>query len=298
MKSEKNILVAFLLNLSFSIIEFFGGIFTNSVAIISDSIHDLGDSISIGISYFLERKSKRKPDENYTYGYVRYSVLGSTITTAILFVGSLLVIYDSVLRILNPVEVNYEGMIIFAILGLAINSGAALFTRNGISLNQKAVSLHMLEDVLGWFVVLIGAIIMKFTNISIIDPIMSISVSTFILINTVKNFKEVIDIFLEKTPSNVDIGVIKEHLLNIEGVKEVYHIHVWSMDGYKNFATMHIVTDADEDRKKVKKLIREELGDLKIGHVTIEIEEKYECCGEENCKVEENLDDDKGQHLK
>ena len=168
MKTEKNILIAFLLNLSFSIFEFIGGLFSNSVAILSDSIHDLGDALSIGISYFLERKSKKEPDEKYTYGYIRYSVMGSLITTVILLVGSLLVIYNSIKRVINPVQVNYDGMLILAIIGVIINFIAAYSTKEGDSLNQKSVNLHMLEDVLGWVVVLIGAIIMRFTDIGFI----------------------------------------------------------------------------------------------------------------------------------
>ena len=200
MKTEKNILFAFILNLSFSIFEFIGGIFTGSVAILSDSIHDLGDALSIGISFFLEKKSKKKPDNKYTYGYIRYSVLGGLITTVILLVGSILVIYNAIGRIITPVEVNYKGMIIFAIIGLVTNFIAAYLTKEGDSINQKSVNLHMLEDVLGWAIVLIGAIIMNFTDIKIIDPIMSIGVALFILVNTLKNLKKILDLFLEKTP--------------------------------------------------------------------------------------------------
>ena len=180
MKTERNILIAFLLNLAFSIFEFFGGFFTGSVAIISDAVHDIGDAASIGASYFLEKKSKKQPDEHFTYGYARYSVIGSVITTLILLVGSLLVIYNAVLRIIHPTPINYGGMILFAIIGAAVNLLAALFTREGDSLNQKAVNLHMLEDVLGWLVVLVGAVIMRFTDIAIIDPLMSIGVAVFI----------------------------------------------------------------------------------------------------------------------
>ena len=156
MKTEKNIFFAFILNLAFSVFEFAGGIFTGSVAIISDAIHDIGDAISIGISYFLERKSKKQPDEVYTYGYARYSVVGGVVTTLILLLGSVAVVYNAVIRIISPVPVNYGGMIVFAIVGVVVNGGAALFTRDGDSVNQKAVNLHMLEDVLGWIVVLIG----------------------------------------------------------------------------------------------------------------------------------------------
>ena len=183
MKTEKNILIAFLLNISFSIIEFIGGIFTNSVAIFSDSIHDLGDALSIGISYFLEKKSKKKADNNYTYGYIRYSVLGGVITTTILLVGSVLVIIGAIKRLFNPVDINYSGMIVFGIIGVVLNFIAAYVTKEGDSINQKSVNLHMLEDVLGWIIVLIGAVVMNFTDIKVLDSIMSILVATFILYN-------------------------------------------------------------------------------------------------------------------
>ena len=283
-KTDKNILIAFILNLTFSILEFVGGAFTGSVAIISDSIHDLGDALSIGISYFLERKSKKKPDEKHTYGYIRYSVLGSTITTVILLTGSLLVIYNAILRIINPVEINYNGMIIFAIFGVIINFIAAYFTKEGDSLNQKSVNLHMLEDVLGWVIVLIGAIVMKFVNMPYIDPILSIGVAIFILINAFKNLKSILNVFLEKTPEGIKVAELKEHLKEIDEVIDVHHIHVWSMDGFSNFATLHIV--AKECSKSVKEKVREELKEHGINHVTIEIENEDEKCCNENCEVE------------
>lgn len=281
MKTEKNILIAFILNLTFSILEFVGGIITNSVAIISDSIHDMGDAVSIGASFFLERKSKKKPDEKYTYGYIRYSVLGGLITTLILMTGSILVIYGAITRIINPVEINYSGMIIFAIFGVIINFIAAYFTREGDSLNQKSVNLHMLEDVLGWVIVLIGAIIMNFTDISIIDPIMSIAVALFILVNAFKNFKSILDLFLEKTPNGVSVEEIKEHLSKIEGIIDVHHIHIWSIDGYNNYATLHIISN----NANIKEKIREELAEHNIKHVTIEIETEDEHCNEKDCKI-------------
>jgi cobalt-zinc-cadmium efflux system protein len=282
MKTEKNILVAFILNISFSIFEFFGGLFTNSVSILSDSIHDLGDAISIGISYFMERKSKKKADNKYTYGYIRYSVLGGVITTTILMVGSILVIIGAVKRIINPVEVNYSGMIIFGIIGVVLNFIAAYVTREGDSINQKSVNLHMLEDVLGWIIVLIGAIIMNFTDIKLIDPIMSIGVALFILFNTLKNLKKVLDLFLEKTPKDIDIEELKKHLLEIKDVEDIHHIHVWSIDGYNNYATMHIVSKS-KDISKVKKEIREELEEHNICHAILETE--VDACDDKECHV-------------
>ncbi len=284
MKTEKNILIAFILNLSFSIFEFIGGTLTNSVAIVSDSIHDIGDAISIGISYFLEKKSKKQPDATYTYGYARYSVIGSVITTLILLFGSVMVIVNAIGRILNPVEINYNGMIIFAVIGVIVNFCAAYFTKEGDSLNQKAVNLHMLEDVLGWVVVLVGAVVMRFTDISVIDPVMSIAVAAFILVNAVKNLKEVLDLFLEKAPHGISVEEIKEHVSEIEGVLNVHHIHIWSMDGHNNYATMHVVTE--EEPHSIKHKIRDELKEHGISHATLELEGKDEGCHEEHCHVE------------
>ena len=284
MKSEKNILIAFILNTAFSVFEFFGGIFTGSVAIISDAIHDIGDAASIGISYFLEKISKKQPDNKYTYGYLRYSVIGSVITTLILLFGSMAVIYNAVGRILSPTEINYNGMIIFAIIGVTVNLAAAIVTREGGSLNQKAVNLHMLEDVLGWITVLIGAIVMRFTDFSIIDPLTSIGVSVFIFINALKNLKEVLDIFLEKTPHNINIEEIKHHILEIDGILDIHHIHIWSMDGQNNYATMHIVTESDT--KEIKHSVREELKEHGICHATLELETINEDCHEEHCHIE------------
>ena len=284
MKTEKNILVAFILNLIFSIFEFVGGTLTGSVAIVSDAVHDVGDAISIGISYFLERKSKKQPNDIYTYGYARYSVVGGLITTIILLFGSTAVIYNAILRIFNPVEINYGGMIVFAVVGTAVNLLAAALTREGDSINQRAVNLHMLEDVLGWIIVLIGAIIMRFTDISVIDPVMSIVVSVFIIINSVKNLRQIENVFLEKTPENISVQEIKKHVCEIDGVKDVHHIHAWSMDGYNNYATMHIVTD--EDAHEIKEKIRQELREHNIGHVTLELETSGEHCHIEQCHVE------------
>ena len=283
MKTEKNIFFAFILNLAFSVFEFIGGVFTGSVAIISDAIHDIGDATSIGVAFFLEKKSKKQPDKKYTYGYARYSVIGSVLTTLILLLGSAMIIYNAVLRIISPTEINYNGMIIFAIVGVCVNLGAALLTRDGDSLNQKAVNLHMLEDVLGWVVVLVGAIVMRFTDFYIIDPLMSIGVAIFILINALKNLKEILDLFLEKTPRDISIDGIAEHICEVEGVLSVHHIHVWSMDGHNNYATMHVVVKGDTHT--IKHNIRGELKEHGIGHATLEIETEGEHCHEEHCHV-------------
>ncbi len=286
MKSDKNILIAFILNLCFSVFEFIGGIFTGSVAIMSDAVHDIGDAASIGFSYFLEKKSKKQPDEHYTYGYARYSVLGGVITTFILLFGSAAVIVNAVERIINPTEINYNGMIAFAIIGVAVNFLAAYFTHGGDSINQKAVNLHMLEDVLGWVVVLIGAVVMRFTDFKLLDPIMSICVAIFILVSAIKNLKTVLDIFLEKTPDNISVDEIKKHICEIDGVIDAHHIHLRTLDGQNIYATMHIVTDRDPH--EIKELVRKELHQHGITHSTLELETVGEHCHDKHCHIEQN----------
>ncbi len=281
MKTTKNILIAFLLNLAFSVFEFVGGIFTGSVAIVSDAVHDIGDAAGIGLSLFLEKKSHRHPDEHYTYGYGRYSVIGSVIITLILLIGSVSVIVGAVRRLVEPTAIHYDGMIALAVAGILINGGAAFFTREGDSLNQKAVNLHMLEDVLGWIVVLCGAVVMRFTDWTFIDPLLSIGVAIFVLINALRNLKEAVDLFLEKTPHGLDVDELKTHLLTLDGVTDVHHIHLWSMDGNQHYATMHVVADGEPHH--VKEAVRAELREHGIGHATLELETVDEVCAEEHC---------------
>lgn len=283
MKAERNIFIAFILNLGFSVFEFLGGLYTGSIAIISDAVHDIADAASIGISYFLEKKSKKQPDEIYTYGYTRYSVIGSLLTTAILLFGSITVIYNAIGRIISPAQINYNGMILFAIVGVCVNLAAAIVTRDGNSLNQKSVNLHMLEDVLGWIVVLVGAIVMRITDLPLIDPILSIVVALFILRNALMNLKEILALFLEKTPEGICVSKIRAHLMDIEGVADVHHIHIWSIDGRTNCATMHIVTN--QDHYTVKQAVREELKEQGITHITLELEKENEHCDEKQCKT-------------
>lgn len=279
--SKNKILIAFILNLCFSIFELVGGLFSGSVAILSDSIHDLGDAFSIGISYFLERKSEKKPDEKYTYGYNRFSSLGAFFVNMILILGSIGVMVTSIGRLFNPVEVKSNLMIGLAVVGFIINLIAMIVTSKGETLNQKSVNLHMLEDVLGWAVVLIGAVFMKLTGFYYLDPIMSITVSGFILLHSIKHMKKIANLFLLKVPNDVKIDKLKKKIEKIKYVHNVHHLHIWSIDGKNHFATMHIVCDknADEVKKQVKHLLKDE----NIVHTTIEIENTKELCDDIQC---------------
>ena len=278
---EKNILIAFLLNMFFSIFEFIGGIFTNSTAIMSDAIHDIGDALSIGVAYWLERKSKKKPNEDYTYGYARYSVVGGAFTTLVLIVGSCVAVYNAIIRFINPVAINYNGMIVFAIVGVIINLIAALATRNGDSLNQKAVNLHMLEDVAGWIAVLIGALVMRCTNLSIIDPILSVAIAVWILVHAGKTFFDAVSLLAEK--STISTETVLSAVQSIDGVINVHHLHIWRLDDTNNCATMHVIVSGNH--AEIKKKIRAQLQDVGIRHSTLELESKWECCSNKRCQI-------------
>lgn len=287
--STKNIFIAFILNLFFSIFELIGGILTNSVSIMADSVHDLGDAISILISLILEKISNKKPNKDYTFGYLRYSTFGALITCTILLVGSIIVIISAIKRLINPVEVNYDGMLILSIIGIIVNLIATKVTHNTNNLNEKVVSLHMLEDVLGWCCVFIGSIIIRFTDLHIIDPILSIAVSLFILINVLKKYKNIFEILLEKKPNKIDIEEIKTHLSHIEEVKDVHHLHIWTIDGINNYITLHILIEDNilsKNLEIIKKKINDELKEHRINHSTIEFETKK--CKNNTCKVESN----------
>ena len=270
MKTERNILIAFILNLGFSIFEFVGGIITGSFAIMSDSIHDIGDAVGIGVSYIFEKISHKKPNDKYTFGYKRLSVVGSLITTMILIVGSMVVVYNAICKMISPTEINYNGMIVFAIIGVCINFVAAIFTHGGHSMNEKAVNLHMLEDVFGWIVVLIGAVVIRFTDCLLIDPILSVCVAVFIFVHAVKHLIEAFDILVEKAPHAVIVSEIRECVLAIDGVIDLKELRVWSLDGVENYCVMKV--ECEKVGFDITKRIREALVNFEVKNLIIEIE--------------------------
>ena len=260
MKNQRNILIAFILNLLFSLFELVGGVFTGSAAILSDAIHDLGDAVGIGASFFLEKKSNRQPDNRYTYGYGRFSVLGSTMTTLLLLVGSLAAIANAIFRVVKPSPIDYNGMIGFAVVGLLVNGAAALVTAKGQSMNQKAVSLHMFEDVLGWAVVLIGAVVMRFTDFAILDSILSLGVGVFILLHAVEHMKESVEVLLDKVPESVDVEEMAAEISALNEVVKVERFHVHSTDGQNSFASLKVVADREssETERKIRQILRKQ----------------------------------------
>ena len=273
--ARRNIRTAFLINTFFALIEIAGGLYTNSVAILSDALHDFGDSISLGLAYYFQKKSERDRDEVYTYGYGRFSLAGAFITSVILIVGSVFIITEAVERFRAPAQPDAKGMVVFAILGILVNGAAMLRLRSGTTLSEKVLSLHFIEDVLGWLAVLIGAVVMVFVEAPWLDPLLSLGVAAFILVNVFRNMRSVMRIVLQAVPRGVSEEQIRKSLMEIRGIKSVAHFHVWTMDGDFNILTMHVMVDGNTTvlaTREIRSEIRRRLDHLRIGHATIEIE--------------------------
>lgn len=275
-KIVKNIKLAFFLNLSFTVLELVGGILTNSISIISNSLHDFANSISIGISYRCEKRAHKRPDNKYTFGYRRLSLIGALISSIFLTVSSILIFMNVVPRIFSPMLVEYNGMIILALFGLCINGLAVYQTRKGGNINEKAINLHMLEDVISWVAVLVGSVLIKVTGIYAIDPILSLVIALYILIQVFRHLAEIIGIFLEKIPDDVDIKELKHNLKEeYKDILELHQIHVWTLDGITNYLTMNIVVKESTTKKEIMELkesIKKDLAKENIEHVTIEFD--------------------------
>ncbi|MFY0594043.1 cation diffusion facilitator family transporter [Roseivirga sp.] len=279
---SKNLKVAFFLNLSFTIIEFIGGLLTGSLAILSDALHDLGDSISIGLSWYFQHLSDTKDsNQKYTYGYKRFSLLGAIINAGILLVGSVIIISQAAPQIFNPGEVDDQGMLIIAIFGVIVNGAAVLRLKKGKSMNERVIRLHLLEDVLGWIAVLLGSLLIMYFDWQFIDPLLSVLIGIFIVYNVIANLKKSFSIILQTTPNDVDIPAIHNGLKSISEIIDVHDCHVWSMDGEYHVLSAHVVLDKvyslreQTDIKSKAKLL---LADLNIKHSTLEFEEDGEEC--------------------
>lgn len=282
--------IAFFLNLGFTLLEIVGGIWTNSMAIVADALHDLGDSFSLGLAWFLDRYSHKGRDKNYSYGYRRYSLLGALINTIVLIVGSLIIFYEAIPRILQPEPTNAVGMVGFAIVGIIVNGVAVWRVRGDESMNAQVVGWHLLEDVLGWVAVLIVSIVLLFTDFYILDPLLSILITLFVLYNVIKRLYQTMSIFLQAVPDGVDIEKIQDELEAIERVKSVHHTHAWSLDGEHHVLSTHLVVADDATKEEILRVKREAIelttGTEDFEHITIEVEYEDEDCRMKDSKLQ------------
>jgi cobalt-zinc-cadmium efflux system protein len=279
--TTRNLSIAFFLNLAFTIIEFIGGIITNSFAILSDALHDLGDSFALGMSWYFEKLSKKKKNKLFSYGYRRFSLLAALINAIILLIGSVVIMSFAIPKIFSPGAPDAVGMIYFALVGIVFNGLGVLVLKRGGSINERVVMLHLLEDVLGWFAILVGSILILYFDIPVLDPILSVLIAVFIIYNAAKALKEVLKILLQAVPDELLIHKIDEAMSKISGVKSVHDTHIWSLDGRINILTTHLVvedtnvTEMISIKDQARKIAREQ----NIQHATVEIGLEEEECG-------------------
>ena len=275
--THKNIVTVLVLNGFFVIIELIGGIMTNSIAILSDALHDFGDCVSLVLVLAFQKKSKKKRDRKYSYGYRRFSLLGAVFLSGIISLSSIFILIEAIKRIFDAQEVDADGMLWLAIFGVIINSAAALRLNKGSSITEKAVFIHIMEDVLGWVAVLIISIVMQFYNLPILDPILSISISIWVMVNVYKNLKETFKILLQGIPDNIDIDELQKKTTNLPSVISIHDMHIWSLDGQYHVGSLHVVSKT-QDQESLKEQIRLLALDYDIKHITIEIDNENEKC--------------------
>jgi cobalt-zinc-cadmium efflux system protein len=277
-----NIKVAFFLNLSFTLLEIVGGLWTNSMAILSDALHDFGDSITLGLSWYLAKVSQKQSDEQFSYGYQRFSLLGALISSLILICGSILILFNAIPRLLHPELVQVEGMLLLALLGVLVNGAAALRLRSGKTQNERVVMLHLLEDVLGWIAVLLVSLVMLFVDLPILDPLLSVMITLYILVNVFKNLRETAQVFLQAKPSHINTQELEARLTETLPICSIHDLHLWTMDGEYHVLTCHVVIEDNLptlEMMAIKRQLRELLKQQGIQHSTIEIEYQNEFCG-------------------
>lgn len=276
-----NLKVAFLLNLAFTIIEVAGGLWTNSIAILADAVHDSGDCISLGFAWYLHRMSSRARTANYTYGYRRFSVLGALVTGLVLLLGLGFILAKAVGRLREPEPAFAPGMLAIAVIGIVMNGAAVLRVRSGTSISERVVSWHLLEDTLGWIAVLLGALIMALWGWPIVDPLLSILISLVVLYNVGRNLRKVLAVFLQRSPHGFDVAGFGQALCSLPRVRSLHHTHVWTLDGEHHVLTTHVLMDRGATRDQiveVKKSVKDRLPADQFEHVTVDVELEGEEC--------------------
>jgi cobalt-zinc-cadmium efflux system protein len=280
-RSSQNIKVAFFLNITFTVLEIAGGLWTNSMAILSDALHDLGDTFSLSLAWLFEKTSRRREDARYTFGYRRFSLLGALVNSLLLLAGSALIVSRALPRLIHPQPANAPGMLVFALVGIAVNGAAALRLRRGETLNEKMVSWHLLEDVLGWAAVLVVGVVLLFADVPRLDPLLSLGITVYVVVNVLRNTRKTLRVLLQSVPENIDMEKVRAAIIAPPQVRSLHHVHAWSLDGLNHVLSAHVVVDDTAGREEIialKKDIKARICALSFAHVTLEVEYESEFC--------------------
>ena len=278
--------LAFLINTGFAILEIVGGLWTNSVSILSDAVHDLGDSVALGAAWALDKYSQRGSDRRFSYGYLRFSLLGAWTNTTVLVLGSSFVLAEAIPRLFQPESPNAAGMLAFAVVGVLVNGVAAWRLSGGGSLSTRVAAWHLIEDVLGWIAVLIVAITLMFVDLPVLDPLLSIAITAYVLVNVVRHLRQTLLLFFQAVPEDIDLRELEGRLRGLAHVLSIHHTHVWSMDGAHHVLTTHLVVDSQTSKTKLSRL-RADVASLcrefGFAHSTVEVE-----WDDDKCRMGEN----------
>lgn len=288
--STLRVRVAFLLNFTFTIIEFIGGIWTNSTAILADALHDLGDTVSLGVSWYFAKVSERGRTNKFSYGFKRFSLLAAFVNSVVLMIGSFVILSQTVPRLFSPEHSNAPGMIVLAIVGIAVNGLAVLKLKAGKTLNERVTTWHLMEDLLGWVAVLVVGVFISFYDLHILDPILSILITLYVLRNVIKNLKETVLAFLQEVPSSINLEEIEKNIANVPGVLRVHDTHIWSLDGDYSVFTSHVMLSKETTAEEMfmqKCCILDLVKAGGINHITIEMEREGETCHGMVCTTED-----------
>lgn len=277
-KSENRILVAFLLNLVFTFVEVFGSVLTGSVTILSDAVHDFGDCIALAVAWRMEKISKRPANERYQFGYRRFSVVAGLINNVILLAGGLILIVASVQRFFNPRTIDGKGMLIFAVFGILVNGVAMLLTARGKNINEKTISMHLLEDVLTWVTVFCVGVVMCFYDLPVLDSLLSVGMTLVIFMGVFRNLKKIIAIITVRSPLGAEeYRKLKDSLDRINEVGGLEELRLFTMDGEDINAEVCLVIYEElgtEDMMQLFLRVRKRCEEEGIWHTVIQV--RYE----------------------
>lgn len=280
--SGKNLLLATILNFAITIAEVIGGLLSNSLALLSDALHNLSDSVAVLLAWIANKVSKRKNTEKRTFGYKRIEILTALFNAVVLIVISFFLFYEAYRRFYEPEEIKAGLMLIVAVIGLIANILSVFILKKDSkeNLNVKAAYVHLIGDTLSSVAVIIGGILIYFYDIFWLDPLLTILIGLYILKETWSILKETIDILMQTTPAELDLQKVKTEIEQLKEILNIHHVHAWKLTDKEIHFDCHVDLRSDQRlseieaiRKNIEELLYYKFG---INHITIQFE--YENC--------------------
>ncbi len=274
----KKLLASVWLNLTITVVQFIGGLLSNSLALLSDALHNLGDGIALLIAWIANKVSRRPSSDKKTFGYQRIEILAALLNGLALVAISIFLFSEAWKRFQNPEEINSGLMLIVATIGLAANiiSVLLLHSHRRENINVRAAYLHLIGDTLSSVAVIIGGILMYFYGLYWIDPLVTVIIGLYIIKESITIIKETVDILMQATPENIDLHEVKKALCQIEGVYNIHHVHIWQLNDREIHFESHMdlekdmkISETDSIRAQAEKILIRQFG---IDHVTMQLE--------------------------